>query len=451
MNSALETLRRDFGSDVIEPGAAEYESARRSRLASGSPAHVLRPKNVGDVRASVRFAASAGLVLSVRGGGHSFADFGTNDGGVVIDLSNLANVEIIEKERHLVRIGGGATWGQVAAVLAPHGLAISSGDTKSVGVGGLTLTGGIGWKVRKHGLALDNVATAEVITANGQVVRASAQQNPELFWAIRGGGGNFGIVTAFEFVAHPTTDVFFGKIAFPAAEAATVLQGWADYLRTAPEELTSTVAFANPFAGGPQAPVEIYVAYDGDDPQLAAEAIDPIRRLGTVTGDDIAVKPYADTLVDGTTPAPGIQFVPRSAFVDPKSVPKVLQILAEVRTSERAPFIAVRSVGGAVARVPDDVTAYAHRQAELMVVTTTAGPEPAVEAARPALETIWGRLAPHVNGAYANFLTSATEEDVAAIYPTQTHKRLVAVKRRYDPGNLFARNHNIRPQQATAD
>ena len=211
------------------------------------------------------------------------------------------------------------------------------------------------------------------------------------------------------------------------------------------------MAFANPFAGGPQAPVEIYVAYDGDDPQLAAEAIDPIRRLGTVTGDDIAVKPYADTLVDGTTPAPGIQFVPRSAFVDPKSVPKVLQILAEVRTSERAPFIAVRSVGGAVARVPDDVTAYAHRQAELMVVTTTAGPEPAVEAARPALETIWGRLAPHVNGAYANFLTSATEEDVAAIYPTQTHKRLVAVKRRYDPGNLFARNHNIRPQQATAD
>ena len=224
MNSALETLRRDFGSDVIEPGAAEYESARRSRLASGSPAHVLRPKNVGDVRASVRFAASAGLVLSVRGGGHSFAGFGTNDGGVVIDLSNLANVEIIEKERHLVRIGGGATWGQVAAVLAPHGLAISSGDTKSVGVGGLTLTGGIGWKVRKHGLALDNVATAEVITANGQVVRASAQQNPELFWAIRGGGGNFGIVTAFEFVAHPTTDVFFGKIAFPAAEAATVLR-----------------------------------------------------------------------------------------------------------------------------------------------------------------------------------------------------------------------------------
>ena len=445
MSSALETLRRDFGGDIIEPGQAEYESARRSVLASGSPAHVLRPKSVGDVQAGVRFAASAGLLLSVRGGGHGFAGFGTNDGGVVIDLGDLASVEIIDKERHLVRIGGGATWGQVAVALAPHGLAISSGDTKSVGVGGLTLSGGIGWKVRKYGLALDNVVAAEVVTASGKVVHANAEADPGLFWAIRGGGGNFGVVTAFEFVAHPTTDVFYGKIAFPASEAAAVLQGWADYLRSAPEELTSVVDFANPFAGGPGAPVEIHVVFDGDDPQLAAQAIDPIRRLGTVTGDDVALKPYADTLADGAAPPPGIQFVLRSAFVDQESVPEVLRILAEVRASERSPFIAVRSVGGAVSRVPDDATAYAHRQAELMFVTTTAGPKPVVEATRPALDAIWGRLAPHINGAYANFLASATEEDVAAIYPSQTYKRLAAVKRQYDPGNLFAGNHNVRP------
>ena len=354
MSSALETLRRDFGGDIIEPGGAEYESARRTLLASGNPAHVLRPGSVGDVQAGVRFAASTGLLLSVRGGGHGFPGFGTNDGGVVIDLSQLANVEIIDNERHLVRIGGGATWGQVAAALTPHGLAISSGDTKSVGVGGLTLTGGIGWKVRKYGLALDNVAAAEVVTASGEVVRASAEENPELFWAIRGGGGNFGIVTAFDFAAHPTTDVFYGKIAFPASEAATVLQGWADYLRTAPDELTSTADLANPFGGGPEAPVEIHVAFDGDDPELAAQAIDPIRRLGTVTGDDIALQPYADTLADGAPPPPGLQFALRSAFVDKESVPEVLQILAEVRASERSPFIAVRSVGGAVSRVPDD-------------------------------------------------------------------------------------------------
>jgi len=445
MSSALETLRRDFGGDIIEPGGAEYDSASRSVLASGSPVLVLRPGSVRDVRAGVRFAAGSGLLLSVRGGGHGFAGFGTNDGGVVIDLSELALVEVIDKDRHIVRIGGGATWGQVAAVLAPHGLAISSGDTKSVGVGGLTLTGGIGWKVRKYGLALDSVVAAEVVTADGEVVRASAAENPELFWAIRGGGGNFGIVTTFEFAAHPTTDVCYGKIAFPASEAPTVLQGWAEYLRTAPEELTSIASFANPFAGGPAAPVEIQVVFDGDDPDLAARAIDPIRRLGTAIDDDVALKPYAETLVEGLTPPPGIRLVTRSGFVDKESVPAVLRILTEVGAAERAPFIAVRSVGGAVSRVPDDATAYAHRRAELMVVTTTAGPAAVVEAARPGLEAIWGRLAPHVNGAYANFLASATAEDVAAVYPTETYRRLAVVKRRYDPGNLFALNHNIRP------
>ncbi|GIH61843.1 FAD-binding oxidoreductase [Microbispora siamensis] len=445
MNSALEILRRDFGGDIVEPGAPEYASASRSVLASGSPAYVLRPRSVGDVRAGVGFAAAAGLVLSVRGGGHAFAGFGTNDDGVVIDLSGLANVEVVDKERHLVRIGGGATWGQVASALAPHGLAISSGDTRSVGVGGLTLSGGIGWKVRKYGLALDNVVAAEVVTADGRVVHANAEENPELFWAIRGGGGNFGIVTAFTFVAHPTTDVFFGRIAFPASEAATVLQGWAGHLRTAPEELTSIANLANPFAGGPQAPIEIQVAFDGDDPRLAARAVDPIRRLGTLIGDDVTLKPYADTLVDGAVAPPGVHLVTRSAFVGEESVPEVLRILAEAGAAEGAPFIAVRSVGGAVSRVPQDATAYAHRQAELLVVTTVAGPMPVIQSARPALETIWSRLAPHVSGAYANFLASAGEEDVAAVYPARTYRRLAAVKRQWDPGNLFARNHNVRP------
>ncbi|MFF1877587.1 FAD-binding oxidoreductase [Leifsonia sp. NPDC058230] len=445
MNSALETLRQDFGGDIIEPGGPDYESASRTVFASGRPAYVLRPRNVEDVQADVRFAASARLPLSVRGGGHGFAGFGTNDGGIVIDLGGLASVELIDRERRLVRIGGGATWGQVAAALSPLGLAISSGDTKSVGVGGLTLTGGIGWKVRKYGLALDSVVAAEVVVADGTVVRASASQNADLFWAIRGGGGNLGIVTAFEFLAHPTTDVFFGTIAFPASEATTVLRGWATHLRTATEDLTSAVSLSNPFTGGPEAPIEISVAFDGDDPQRAAEAIDPIRRLGTVIRDDVELKPYADTLVDGATPPPGIRFVTRSGFVDPEAVPEVLRILAEIGGSEGSPFIAVRSVGGAVARIPDDATAYAHRGAELMFVTTVAGPEPVVEAARPALDAAWAKLGPHVSGAYANFLASATEEDVAAIYPPETYRRLAAVKRRYDPDNLFAGNHNVPP------
>ena len=442
MSSALEK----FDGEIVEPGAADYEAAARTVLVAGSPAYVLRPTSVEDVQTAVGFATDQGLALSVRGGGHSFPGFGTNDGGVVVDLRRLADIQLVDKERHLVRIGGGATWGQVAAALAPHGLAISSGDTKSVGVGGLTLSGGIGWKARKYGLALDSLVGAEVVTAEGDVVRSSTTENQELFWALRGGGGNFGIVTAFEFAAHPTTDVFFGKIAFPAAEAAAVLQGWADYVRTAPDELTSIANFANPFLGGPNAPVEVELAFDGDDPDLATKAIDPIRRLGTVVSDSVTQKPYAEILVDGMTPPPGIQLVTRSGFAEKESVPEVLRILAEVGTSEGSPIMAVRSVGGAVSRVADDATAYAHRQAELMFATNVIGPPPALAAARPHFDAIWARLAPHVSGAYANFMASATEDDVAAIYPAETYQRLAAVKRQYDPFNVFAANHNVKPE-----
>jgi hypothetical protein len=165
-----------------------------------------------------------------------------------------------------------------------------------------------------------------------------------------------------------------------------------------------------------------------------------------VIDDDVAPTSYADTLEDDAVPPPGIRFVPRSAFVDTESVPEVLTVLAEARASTWSPFISVRSVGGAVSRVPRNATAYAHRRAELMVVTLVVGPQPAVDAARPAHDALWDRLTPHTSGAYANFLASATAADVAAVYPTETHRRLAAVKSRYDPGNLFASNHNIRPR-----
>ncbi|MFC6160869.1 FAD-binding oxidoreductase [Kribbella jiaozuonensis] len=441
MNAVIE----GFGGEIVGPDNAGYDAASRTVLVGGSPAYVLRPASVEDVRKAVAYAAASGLPLAVRGGGHAFAGFGTNAGGVVIDLSQMAGIEVIDKEKNVVRIGGGATWGQVAAALAPHGLAISSGDTKSVGVGGLTLTGGIGWKVRKYGLALDQLVAVQVVTAAGDVVRAAEDENAELFWAIRGGGGNFGVVTAFEFAAHPTTDIYFGKVVFPANEIAEVLQGWAEYQRTAPAELTSIAAFANPFLGGPEAPLEIEVAFDGDDAELAAQAIDPIRKLGTVLADDVALRPYAEVLVDGVTPPPGIQLITRSAFVDKDSVPEVLRILAETGATQGSPIMSVRTVGGAVSEVAADATAYAHREAELMFATTTIGPPPVVEATGPARQALWDKLAPQVRGAYANFLSAAEDADVDAVYPTATYERLAAVKREYDPANLFAGNHNVRP------
>jgi FAD/FMN-containing dehydrogenase len=447
MSASLDTLRRQFGGDIIRPGDASYPSVSGSVLATGAPAFVLRPQDVEDVRAAVRFAAGSGLALSVRGGGHGFPGFGTNDGGVVIDLRRLADVELLDQGRHLVRVGGGATWGEVTAALAPLGLAISAGDTKGVGVGGLTLAGGIGWKVRRYGLAMDNVVAVQMVTAGAEVVRASAEEQPDLFWALRGGGGNLGIVTAFEFSAHETTDVFFGKIAFPAAQARPVLQGWAEYLRSAPEELTSVATLANPMTGGPESPIEIHVAYDGDDAERAGEALAPIRGLGTVLADDVALSAYGDVLEDAPPLPPGLQLVTRSAFVDKESVADLVAALADVAAAPGSPFLAVRSVGGAVARIPDDATAYAYRQAELVILTFTGGPAPVVAAAQPGLDVVWKRFAPHVLGAYANFRSDVTEEHVAAIYPTGTRRRLAEVKARFDPVNLFAGNHNVQPAE----
>lgn len=445
MRTAPDALRHDFRGDIIEPGDPAYAEASRTVLATGSPERVLRAMSVGDAQAAVAFAAAAGQTLAVRGGGHSFSGFGTTDTGTVVDLRDLDHVEVVDLERRLVRVGGGATWGQVCDALARHGLAISSGDTRGVGVGGLTLSGGIGWKVRKHGLALDSLVAAEVVTADAHLRRVSAEEHPDLFWALRGGGGNLGVVTSFEFVAQPTTEVFFGALAFPATEAGTVLQGLADYMRTAPEEVTANVVLANPFAGGPEAPVDIHVAFDGDDPALSALALDPIRGLGTLLSDSVGLRPYGDILEEGVVPPPGIELWTRSAFVERDAVSDALAVLAGVATSERPPVVNLRTVGGAVSRVDAQATAYAHRAAELMVATTLIGPGPVVNGARPALDAVWRSLAPHTCGAYANFLSEADEQDVAAVYPDQTYRRLAAVKGEYDPHNLFARNHNIRP------
>lgn len=438
-------LPQGFSGDVIAPGGPGYEDAGRTLFASGSPRFVLRPRSTSDVQAAVRLAAGADLPLSIRGGGHSFPGFGTNDDGIVIDLRHLDAVEVVDPDRRVVRVGGGATWGQVADTLAEHGLGFSSGDTRSVGVGGLTLSGGIGWKVRKHGLALDNLVGAEVVTADGAVLHTSTDEHPNLFWALRGGGGNVGVVTAFELVAHPTTDVFHGHLTFPAAEIEQVLVGWAAYQSAASEDLTSMVVLGNPMAGGPEAPVEVHVVVDTDDDALAAEILEPIHRLGSVLEDHVTLTPYAGVLVDGPVPPPGLRFVSRNAFVGRESAPDALRILAESTRQPGSPVVAVRALGGAVARVDADATAYAHRQAELMVASMTAGPQPVVDAALPSLDAFWARLAPHTEGAYANFLSGTSEEDVAAVYPPETQQWLAAVKRRYDPDNVFAGNHNVRP------
>jgi FAD/FMN-containing dehydrogenase len=332
----------------------------------------------------------------------------------------------------------------------PHGLVISSGDTASVGVGGLTLSGGIGWMVRSQGLALDNLLAVELVTASGEVVVADREHNADLFWAVRGGGGNLGVVTAFEFEAHPGGELTFGRITFPAAEVHDVLPAWAAYLRTAPDALSSAAKLANPFAGGREAPVELVVAVDGDEDE-AQRLIEPIRRLGTVLSDDVARRAYPDVLEPGGVLPPGFGLNVRSGFVTEDGVEGAMPALAEIATEEQPAVISIHALGGAMARVPSDATAFAHRSAAFMITTFVGGPQPVVEAAAARVAQTWDRLAPSLSGSYANFLATATPEDAAAVYPEETARRLADIKAAYDPHNLFSRNQNIAPALEPAE
>lgn len=268
--------------DVVVPTNPEYDALRTVFNRAGHPAVIVRAQCNGDIVTALRFAREQRLPLSVRSGGHGVSGQATNDGGIVLDLSRIDQVEVLDPARRLVRVGAGAHWGDVAKVLAAHDLAISSGDTRQVGVGGLTLGGGIGWMVRTYGLTIDNLRAAELVTADGSVVRASAEEHPDLFWAIRGGGGNFGVVTSFDFEAHPCRAIVGGTVIYDSTEAETVLRHWANAMHAAPDKLNSTLVLFSGF--GSQVPPQIMVqlCYARDDEAAARGAIEPFLHLGTV-------------------------------------------------------------------------------------------------------------------------------------------------------------------------
>ncbi|ETK37174.1 FAD-binding oxidoreductase [Microbispora sp. ATCC PTA-5024] len=441
--AALTALRQEIAGEVVLPGDDSYERLRNVFVHPGSPDVVVRCRDAADVRTALRFARDAGLTVSVRSGGHSNAGFSTDEGGLVVDLSLIDGVEIVDPARNVVRIGTGARWGRVAAALADHGLAISSGDTSTVGVGGLLLGGGIGWMVRRDGLALDNVVGAEVVTADGRVLRASADDNPDLFWAIRGGGGNFGVVTTFDVVARPDSGVHFGAVTYPAEDAVAVVRNWSRAMRTAPDEVTSTVALYPGFGDAPP-PVIITVCYAGDDPAAAAAAVDPLLRLGEPIENTIRPMPYAGVLEDPSDLPPG--WIPRvkSAFAPVCGDGFVETLITGARTFDTL-FVELRSLGGAVGRVPRDATAFAHRANEVLLTTVLLGAVEDTRPQEPAFQAFWATLAEHTEGAYSNFLSQVDEDDVAAVYPPETLARLSGVKTVYDPGNVFSRNPNVTP------
>ncbi|HET8590281.1 MAG TPA: FAD-binding oxidoreductase [Nakamurella sp.] len=434
----------DLAIEAVRPGDDGYDAAARVFFAAGRPALVVRPRSAEQVAAALDHAARHGLEVSVRSGGHSALGHGTNSGGMVIDLTHLDRIQVLDAERRLVRIGGGATWGAVGAALDPRGWALTAGDTRDVGVGGLTLGGGVGWMVRRFGLAIDNLVGARVVTADGRLVDASADQHPDLFWALRGGGGNFGVVVDFDFIAQPVGTVHFGSVGYRLDDPVGLIRRWRDAMRDAPDGLTSTLVLMPPFGGGaPAASVLLCHAADAEGDGEPDAAIRPLTELGDATAVDVSERRYATILEEARQP-PGLRMVGRNTLARQLDEP-MLAAIDRLYASPAPTAVALRSLGGAFGRVPADATAFAHRDARTMVMCGLLLPAGATDAEVEQGLQPWQEVAALGTGTYLNFQGSATPEDLAAAYPPATYARLAQVKRRYDPANRFARNHNIAP------
>ena len=437
---------------VIRPDDETYETARlvHNRTIDRHPALIVKAANATDVARTVVFARDAGLELAVRGGSHSLAGHGTTDGGVVLDLSAMKGLHI-DPERRLAWAQAGLTAGEYTVAAGAHGLATPFGDTGSVGLSGLTLGGGIGWLVRKHGLAIDALVSIEIVTAEGRLITASEKEHSDLFWAVRGGGGNFGVVTRFQFRLYPVGMVFGGALFMPPTR--DVLRSLGPIAASAPDGLT-TISFLMAAPPAPFIPAELHgqltlaimFVFDGD-PEAGQAAIEPFRRVATPLAEMVMPMPYPaiyEMLKDAEQPAMGVH---RSLFLetlDDAAIDVILENTAAATSP--ATMTQIRILGGAMARVPAGDTAFAHRDAGVMVIVITQFEDPAEAPVHRAFtEAYFEALRPRATGVYANFLEAEGEDRIREAYPDLTYRRLAHVKRTYDPTNLFRLNQNIRP------
>jgi FAD/FMN-containing dehydrogenase len=437
-----ESLKQECTGEIILPGDAGYDAVRTTYTTQGTPEVVVRVRHAQDVAAAVRFAVKHGLSVAVRSGGHSIAGHGTNTDGMVIDCSAMNAVQVVDHGTRRVRIGTGATWKMVADALKQLGWALSSGDSTSVGVDGLTLGGGIGWMVRKYGLTIDNLLSAEIVTADGTVRTVSADTHPDLFWALRGGGGNFGVVTQFEFTAAPVTEVYSGTIVYATDGLPALIKGWRDHLRTAPDELSVMFLLMPAFFGNPPSAVA-WCCYAGNDAEGAARAVDPLLKCGTVLQNNVVLKAYADVLEEPHPPE-GVKINVTNGFV-PELTDELVELIAAHHCRETSPMLQFRTMGGAVNRIDPAATAFAHRSSEMLFISATFLPLDCTPAQEAEAMVPWNSIAPYTSGAYVNFFSTASPAATAAGYPDATYERLKEIKKKYDPHNLFRRNINIVP------
>jgi FAD/FMN-containing dehydrogenase len=450
-NLPIDQLRAELKGRLILPGDTDYDAARR--IAAGDidrrPAVIARVADAGDVARVIALARETGLELAVRSGGHSGAGHGTTDGGIVIDVRDMKRLDIDPVER-TAWAETGLTAGEVTEAAWAHGLAVGFGDTGSVGIGGITLGGGVGYLVRRHGMTIDNLLAAELVTAEGELLHVDESSHPDLFWAIRGGGGNFGVATRFKFRLQPMDGFIGGMLVLPAT--AETVAGFMRAADAAPDEL-STIANVMNCPPMPFVPEEVHgrvvilaMLACGGDAAAGERAVAPFRQLAAPIADMVKPMPYPQMYPpEDDTYQP--KAIARTLFldrVDDATARTMLDFLESSDAALRA--VQLRALGGAMARVPADATAFAHRDRRVMAVVVNfyAGPDDLPERMQ-WVDDLVAAIDQGVTGAYSNFLGDESQERVRAAYPGATWDRLAAIKRRYDPANLFRLNQNIPP------
>ena len=448
----LDAMAAALRGRMVAPAHPDYDRLRAIEMGNYDhrPAAIIQVADAGDVATVLGFARAADIEVAVRSGGHSTCGFGSTDGGIVIDLRDLDGIEIDATEQ-TAWAGAGLTAGDVTAAVEKHGLIVGFGDSATVGIGGLTLGGGIGYLVRKYGLTIDSLLAAEVVTAAGDVVVADEHAHPDLFWALRGGGGNFGVVTRLKFRLHPLPAFTGGPLVLPATPE--VLAGFAAAAEAAPEEL-STIALVMPAPPMPFLPPQMHgrtvligmMAFAGA-PDAAAAALAPFRALATPIADLVRPGAYSSMYMpEDTGPRPSLSI--RTRFTSRMDVDNAARLLDGLERSDAPMKMAqIRVLGGAAARVSADATAFAHRQSRIMVafLALYGGGSDASSAHDRWADECAAALGDTDGGAYVNFLAMEGEQGLRSAYPAATWDRLRQIKRRYDPDNLFRRNQNIPP------
>ncbi|WP_431680240.1 FAD-binding oxidoreductase [Kitasatospora sp. KL5] len=451
----IEELAGAVHGSVVKPGDEDYDEARRvyNAMIDRRPAVVVRCANAGDVMAAVDFARQSGMPLAVRGGSHSVPGYGTCDGGVVADLTGMRSVRV-DPVRRTARVEGGATLGDLNAATYPFGLAVTGGIVSTTGVGGLTLGGGIGYLARKLGLTCDNLLSADVVTADGRMRVVNEKEEPDLFWALRGGSGNFGVVTSFEFGLGPVKDIYGGPMLFELEHAEAILKRYREYIEEAPEELGAFPGFqiAPPLPFIPEDrhgdTFAIVVACWAGPMDEAEAAIRPLREVAPRVAEMVGPMPYPalNSAFDPLVP-PGLQHYWKGVFSTELTDDA---IAAHLEHGPKVPSMSstmhIYSINGACHRMPPGSTAFAHREATFATVIAGMWPDPAENEANTAwVRDYYGAVAPHSEaGGYVNFMAEDDQHRAADNYG-DNYARLVEVKRAYDPGNLFRVNHNIKP------